>query len=117
LSEQIFNLRKGAASILLGFDPAQPIAQYQDHDTSQGRKPQVQRAQRKKRPPTPNANEMTHNEPGDAQTKIQEQSPKTSVAQQMIQRAIKQCNEESQEQSWKSHVCKYQILDKIQGNM
>jgi hypothetical protein len=47
---------------------------------------------------------MTDHKTRYAQTEIQEQSPKTSTTYQVIYRAIKQSNEESKEQGWKSHL-------------
>jgi hypothetical protein len=76
------------------FDTAQPVTKQQDHDTSQGRKAQVQRAQRKKRPAAPDPDQVSQNETQDAQAKIQKQSPEASISYQMIERAVEQGNEE-----------------------
>jgi hypothetical protein len=70
------------------FDTAQPITKQQDHDTSQRRKAQIQRAQRKKRPAAPDTDKMSQKESQDAQDKIQKQSPEASISYQMIERAI-----------------------------
>src|SRR5215211_768752 len=49
------------------FDPAEPVTGDQQHDTPQGGKPQVQRAQREKGPSAPCAEQMTGDKTGDAQ--------------------------------------------------
>ena len=75
-------------AFLPGFDPCQPVTAYQEHNTSQGREPQVQRAQWNERPAAPDADDVTGNEPRDAQAKIQKQSPEPAAAYQMIRGAV-----------------------------
>ena len=82
-------------AFLARFDAAEPIANEQEQEASQGRKTHVERTQGKKCPAAPDANEMPHYKSWDAQTKVQDQSPKASAAHQMIQRAVKQRNEKA----------------------
>jgi hypothetical protein len=89
-------LKTGAdyTCFLFRFDPAEPVTHDQHDDTSDGRKPKVQRAQREKSPLSPQTDEMANHKPKKAQAKIQEQSPKTSIPYQMIYSTIEQRNNE-----------------------
>src|SRR5919109_4802403 len=49
-------------AFLTGFDTAEPVTNQQNHDASEGRKPEIQRAQREKGPLAPNANQMACDE-------------------------------------------------------
>ena len=78
---------------LAGLHAAQPVTKYQNRDTSKGGEAKIQRTQRNEGPTSPETDQMTHPKTEDAQAKKQDQSPETSAAYQMIDRAVKQRNE------------------------
>jgi hypothetical protein len=67
------------------------------------RKAQVQGSKRQEEPSAPHPDQMTGRKSQNAQAEAQDQTPKTAAAHQMIERAVKQCNEEGEEQGGKGH--------------
>jgi hypothetical protein len=91
--KQIVNRRRLYLAFLAGLHTAEPVTKYQDRDTSQGRKTKIQRTKWDESPSAPETDQMTHCKTKDAEAKKQDQSPETSTADQMIDRTVKQRNE------------------------
>ena len=82
---------------------AEPIAEDQNNDAANGRKTEIERSQREKDPSAPQAKNVTCCKTDHTESQIQEQSPYTSAAYQMIERAIGQCDQEAKENRWERH--------------
>ena len=72
---------------------AEPIAEDEDHKAADCGKTEIERAQREKHPSPPQADHMARPKTDHTQAEIQEQSPEASAAQDVIARAVRQCDQ------------------------
>ena len=103
----VCNRRRLYRALRFAFDAAQPIATDKKDKAADGGKPQIDRAQRDNEPPLPQADQVTNTKADDAQGKANDQTPKASVADEVIECAIERRNDEGEEERWEGHESGY----------
>lgn len=94
---------KSCFAIRASLDAAQPVAHDQNKQTANGRHTDIKGSKRYEYPSPPETKKMSDCKARDAQYEIENQTPKPSVADQMVEHAVEGGNKQRKENRREGH--------------